>query len=58
VISKRFAKKQQMRWTKEGAHHLLQVRVQVLNQALRETFCRWYPHLSEAASHLEGVATG
>lgn len=32
VISKRFVKEQQMRWTKEGAQHLLQVRVQVLNK--------------------------
>ena len=31
VISKRFVKKQQMRWTKVGAHNLLQVRTQVLN---------------------------
>src|SRR5260370_310511 len=32
-----------MRWTNEGAHQLLQVRVQVLNDELRQTFCRWYP---------------
>jgi hypothetical protein len=31
VISKRFVKKQQMRWTSEGAHLLIQVRTQVLN---------------------------
>jgi hypothetical protein len=31
VISKRFVKKQQMRWTQRGAHLLLQTRVQVLN---------------------------
>ncbi len=58
VISKRFVKKQKMRWTKEGAHHLLQVRVHVLNQTLRETFCRWYPHLSEASSSLEQAMAG
>ncbi len=36
-----------MRWTKEGAHRLLQVRVQVLNDELRRTFCRWYPGMGE-----------
>jgi len=47
VISKRFVKKQQMRWTKEGAHRLLQVRIQVLNDELRQIFCRWYPGMEE-----------
>jgi hypothetical protein len=42
LISKRFVKKQQMRWTKKGAHLLLQVRAQVLNEDLRPTFERWY----------------
>jgi hypothetical protein len=43
VISKRMVKKQQMRWSKRGAHLLLQVRTQTLNHSLRKTFCRWYP---------------
>ncbi|BBE09980.1 Putative uncharacterized protein [Mycoavidus cysteinexigens] len=43
VVSKRFVKKQQMRWTRRGAHLLLQTRVQVLNGDLRQTFCRWFP---------------
>jgi hypothetical protein len=43
VVSKRMVKKQQMRWTKKGAHLLLQVRSQVLNDDLRATFERWYP---------------
>ena len=43
VVSKRFVKKQQMRWTQRGAHLLLQTRVQVLNNDLRNTFCRWFP---------------
>ncbi len=46
VISKRFVKKQQMRWTKRGAHFLLQVRAQVLNEDLRPTFERWYPMMT------------
>ena len=47
VISKRFVKKQQMRWTKEGAHRLLQVRIQVLNDELQQTFRSWYPGMCE-----------
>ena len=43
VVSKRFVKKQQMRWTQRGAHLLLQTRVQVLNDDLRKTFVRWFP---------------
>ncbi|MEJ8852250.1 hypothetical protein [Variovorax rhizosphaerae] len=34
VVSNRMAKKQQMRWTDEGAHCLAQVRVAVLNGEL------------------------
>jgi len=45
VISKRMVKKQQMRWTPRGAHLLLQVRTQVLNDELRQMFERWYPAL-------------
>jgi hypothetical protein len=45
VVSKRMVKKQQMRWTQRGAHLLLQVRTQVLNDDLRPTFERWYPGL-------------
>jgi hypothetical protein len=51
VVSKRFVKKQQMRWTQRGAHLLLQTRTQVLNDDLRKTFCRWYPGMkSDSAS--------
>jgi hypothetical protein len=35
VVSLRFAKKRQMRWSDEGAHLLVQVRVQALNGELR-----------------------
>ena len=52
VISKRFVKKQQMRWTQRGAHWLLQVRTQVLNGDLKPTFCRWYPEMSPTDSPL------
>ena len=43
IIAKRFVKKQQMRWTKRGAHLLLQVRVKVLNDELQANFSKWYP---------------
>jgi hypothetical protein len=42
IVSKRFVK-QQMRWTPRGAPLLLQTRVQVLNDDLRNAFCRWFP---------------
>ncbi len=42
VISKRFVKKQQMRWTPKGAHLLLQIRMLVLNEELRSKFQQWY----------------
>lgn len=42
IIAKRFVKKQQMRWTKRGAHLLLQVRVKVLNEELQKNFSKWY----------------
>jgi hypothetical protein len=46
VISKRMVKLQQMRWTKRGAHLLLQVRTRALNNDLRNTFHNWYPGLA------------
>ena len=46
VISKRFAKRQQMQWTKRGAHLLLQTRTRTLDGALRSLFEGWYPGLA------------
>jgi len=43
VVGKRMVKKQQMRWTPKGAHLLLQVRTNVLNDELGGAFHRWYP---------------
>lgn len=43
VVSRRFVKKEQMKWTQRGAHLLLQTRTKVLNDELDETFRRWYP---------------
>jgi hypothetical protein len=38
VVSKRFCTKQQMQWSKEGAHLLLQTRVRTLNGELGAIF--------------------
>jgi hypothetical protein len=46
VISRRFAKKQQMQWSKQGAHLLLQTRTRTLNGTLRDLFTRWYPTMA------------
>ena len=43
VVSKRMVKQQQMQWTPEGAHLLLQVRTKVLNADWAATFRTWYP---------------
>ncbi len=56
VISKRFEKKQQMRWTKRGAHLLLQVRTKVLNEEWRATFSHWYPGMATSDPVLERAA--
>ena len=46
VISRRMVKKQQMRWSRKGAHLLLQVRTRVVDGEWRHTFDRWYPKLN------------
>jgi hypothetical protein len=57
VISKRMVKKQQMGWTERGAHLLLQVRTQVLNDDLRAAFERRYPGMKpDPAPAEEAVA--
>jgi hypothetical protein len=56
VISKRFVKKQQMRWTQRGAHLLLQTRVQVLNDDLLKTFGRWFKGMSVVENEQEKMA--
>jgi len=48
LVSKRFAKRQQMQWTKRGAHLLLQTRTRTLDGTLRPLFERWYPGLTAA----------
>jgi hypothetical protein len=49
VISKRMAKKQQMRWSPRGAHLLLQVRTRALNDDVADDFGRWYPGFTDTS---------
>ena len=46
VLGKRFAKRQQMRWSRRGAHRLLQTRTRTLDGSLRSLFGRWYPDMA------------
>src|SRR5262245_44760060 len=46
VVGKRFAKRQQMQWSKQGAHLLLQTRTRTLDGTLRPMFARWYPAMA------------
>jgi len=55
VVSKRMVKKQQMRWSQQGAHLLLHIRTRVLNDELREIFDRWYPIISLAGEHPDHI---
>jgi len=50
------AKKQQMQWTKRGAHLLLQTRVKTLNRELGAVFQRWY-HGSATGGRAPGGVT-
>lgn len=45
VVGKRFGKRQQMRWSKQGAHLMLQTRTRTLDGTLRTKFEQWYPGL-------------
>jgi hypothetical protein len=45
LVSKRFCKKQQMQWSKPGAHLLVQTRVKTLDGELGAIFKRWYPDM-------------
>lgn len=51
VISKRMVKNQQMRWTKKGAHLLLQLRIKNLNHELKDQFAKWYPSMVEQKNY-------
>jgi len=52
IISRRMVKKQQMRWSKKGAHLLLQVRTKTLNNELGDKFREWYPGMVDMKSEI------
>ena len=56
VVSRRFAKKQQMQWSKAGAHLLLQTRTQTLDGTLPKTFRRWYPAMAANDTQMPAIA--
>ena len=56
VVSKRFAKRQQMQWTRRGAHLLLQTRTRALDGTLRPLFKRWHPGLANDNPARDGQA--
>jgi hypothetical protein len=43
VVSKRFAKRHQMQWSKKGDHRLLQTQTRTPDGTLRDLFTTWYP---------------
>jgi len=55
VVSKRMVKKQQMQWSQQGAHDLLQTRTAVLNNELRGHFESWYPAMKKESNRPEPV---
>jgi hypothetical protein len=56
VVSKRFVKKQPMQRTKKGAHLLLQMRTQALDERPEATFRGWYPDFRPAENEAQQAA--
>jgi hypothetical protein len=52
------AKKQQMQWSRRGAHLLLQTRTRTLDGSLRAAFEHWYPGMmnDNDRSHRQAAA--
>ena len=48
VVGKRFGKRQQMRWSKQGAHLMLQTRTRTLDGTLRTKFEQWFPGMNSS----------
>lgn len=48
VVGKRFCKRQQMRWSKTGAHLMLQTHTRTLDGTLRDKFEQWYPGIKDS----------
>ena len=43
MVGKRFGTRQQMRWSRQGAHLMLQTRSRTLDGTFRGKFEQWYP---------------
>ncbi len=56
MVSKRFCKKQQMQWSKPGAHLLLQTHVRTLDGELGAIFKRWYPDMDIEVEEMPAAA--
>ncbi len=56
VVSRRMVKKQQMRWTRSGAHNMLQLRTKTLNNELQDAFHRWYPEMTKVDGEFHSVS--
>ncbi|MGB3586927.1 MAG: hypothetical protein WBA23_10325 [Tunicatimonas sp.] len=56
IVARRCCKKQQMQWSKKGAHLLLVMRSKVFNEELRECFLQWYPNLKVEAENAKRAA--
>ncbi|HSL38137.1 MAG TPA: ISKra4 family transposase, partial [Arthrobacter sp.] len=56
VVSRRFAKKQQMQWSKKGAHRLLQTRTKTLDGTLPDLFAQWYPAMASNDNQVPVIA--
>jgi hypothetical protein len=50
------SKKQQMQWSKPGAHVLLQTRVQTLDGELGAVFTRWYSDMDLEGEEMPAAA--
>ena len=50
VVGKRFGKRQQMRWSKQGAHLMIQTRARTLDGTLRSKFEQWYPSMKSGGN--------
>ncbi|MGI9437400.1 MAG: ISKra4 family transposase [Geminicoccaceae bacterium] len=46
LVGKRFAKSQQMQWSKKSAHHMLQIRARTLDGSLHAMFIKWFPGMA------------
>ena len=56
LVNHRMSKRQQMRWSPEGAHYLLQVRTELLNGTLPARYRILYPGFHQAPEYVDLVA--